>query len=342
VTLKKLLAQLVASGGSDLHLKTGSPPTFRINGVLRAVDMPPLKPPEIIKLVRPAMTEEHVERLASEKDVDFAVSIPGVARFRASLFHQRGSVVGVFRAIPFEVAPLEHLGLPAACARFATLDSGLVLVTGPTGSGKSTTLAAIIDYINRHRRVHILTLEDPIEFTHGDRKAIINQRQVGIDAPSFNQGIIRALRHDPDVLMIGEMRDLETIEAALTAAETGHLVFGTLHTSSAVQTIDRILDIFPGEKQSLVRFQLAASLKGVLSQRLVQGAKGGRIPLVEVLIGSRAVRNLIREAKTHQILSQMQAGKQLGMQTLVDAATEAFEEELITEDILDRIKADHT
>lgn len=332
MTLRDLLAQLVASGGSDLHLKTGSPPTFRINGELRSVDLPPLNPADITRLVRPSMTEEHVERLASEMDVDFAVSIPGVARFRASLFHQRGTVAGVFRAIPFEVISLEKLGLPDACSRFVSLDSGLVLVTGPTGSGKSTTLAAMIDHINRHRRVHILTLEDPIEFTHSDRKAIINQRQVGIDASSFSLGIIRALRHDPDVIMIGEMRDLETIEAALTAAETGHLVLGTLHTSSAVQTIDRVLDIFPGEKQALVRYQLASCLTGVLSQRLVPGADGGRVPIVEVLMGTPAVRNLIREGKTHQILSQMQSGRQAGMQTLTIAVERALEEGRISGD----------
>jgi twitching motility protein PilT len=328
--LRELLAELVSRSGSDLHLKVGSPPTARINGELVALGSEPLTPAEITRLVRPSMTEEHRERLARDKDVDFAVSIPGLARFRASLFQQRGTVVGVFRLIPLEVARLENLHLPDACRNLAELTSGLVLVTGPTGSGKSTTLAAMIDHVNRTRRVHILTLEDPIEFIHCDRLSIVNQRQVGIDASSFGSGVIKALRHDPDIIMIGEMRDLETIEAALTAAETGHVVFGTLHTSSAVQTVERILDIFPGDKQALVRFQLASTLRGILSQTLVPGASGGRVPVVEVLIGTPAVRNLIREGKTHQLLSQMQSGRQQGMQTLDHAVEEALREGLIS------------
>jgi twitching motility protein PilT len=328
--LRELLAELVSRSGSDLHLKVGSPPTARINGELVVLGSEPLTPAEITRLVQPSMTEEHRERLARDKDVDFAVSIPGLARFRASLFQQRGTVVGVFRFIPFEVSSLASLHLPDACRSLAEISNGLVLVTGPTGSGKSTTLAAMIDHVNRTRRVHILTLEDPIEFIHGDKLSIVNQRQVGIDACSFGSGVIKALRHDPDIIMIGEMRDLETIEAALTAAETGHVVFGTLHTSSAVQTVERILDIFPGDKQSLIRFQMASTLRGILSQTLAPGVSGGRVPVVEVLIGTPAVRNLIREGKTHQLLSQMQSGRQQGMQTLEHALEEALRDGLIT------------
>jgi len=332
MTLKELLEELVSRSGSDLHLKAGSPPVARIDGALTPLREAPLTPADVVRLVRPSMTAEQTERLSSDRDVDFAVSVPGLSRFRASLFQQRGTVSAVFRRIPFEVTGLPALHLPDACRVLAETTSGLVLVTGPTGSGKSTTLAAMIDHVNGTRSAHILTLEDPIEFVHRDRLSIVNQRQVGIDSPSFGSGVVKALRHDPDVIMIGEMRDLETIEAALTAAETGHVVFGTLHTSSAVQTVERILDIFPGDRQSLIRFQLASTLRGILSQMLVPGAAGGRVPIVEVLLGTPAVRTLIREGKTHQLLSQMQSGRQLGMRTREHALEDALGEGLITEE----------
>ncbi len=325
-SLQDLLEDLVRAGGSDLHLKVGSPPTFRINGDLQAHDSPRLMPDDIQRLIKPSMNEKQIAELAQARDLDYAISLSGVARFRASVFFQRGTVVGVFRAVPFDVPRLENLGLPDACSDLAGRKSGLVLVTGATGSGKSTTLAAVVDHVNRTQRVHILTLEDPIEFVHRDRTAIVNQRQVGSDVATFSGGVIRALRHDPDVILIGEMRDLETIEAALTAAETGHLVLATLHTSSAAQTVDRILDVFPADKQAQVRLQLSSTLQGILSQHLLPGIDGGRVAAVEVLIATRGIRAMVREGKTHQITSAIQAGGRHGMQTMrmaVEAAVRA-------------------
>ena len=318
-TLQDLLKDLVRAGGSDLHLKVGSPPTFRINGELRAHDSPRLMPEDIQRLIKPSMNEKQIAELAKTKDLDYAISLSGVARFRASVFFQRGTVVGVFRAVPFDIPRLDGLALPAACVDLSLRKSGLVLVTGATGSGKSTTLAAMVDHINRNRRVHILTLEDPIEFVHRDRTAIVNQRQVGADVATFSGGVIRALRHDPDVILIGEMRDLETIESALTAAETGHLVLATLHTSSAAQTVDRILDVFPADKQAQVRLQLSSTLQGILSQHLLPDVDGGRVAAVEVLVASRGIRAMVRDGKTHQITSAIQAGGRRGMQTMATA-----------------------
>ncbi len=337
MTLKTLLAKLIEKNGSDLHLKVGSPPTFRINGVLHRAQGDSLKPADIRDLINPAMTEEQKKELEENRDIDFAVSVPGLARFRASLFYQRGTVVAVFRAIPMKVPQIEDLGLPGACKKLADYGSGLILVTGPTGSGKSSTLAAMIDYINKSRKLHILTLEDPIEFLHKDQMSLVNQRQVGSDALSFSRGVIKAMREDPDVIMIGEMRDTETIEAALTAAETGHLVLGTLHTSSAIQTIERVLDIFPGDKQDLVRFQLSTTLQGILSQKLVPGLKSGRVAIIEVLMVNQAIRNMIRESKTHQILSQMQSGKRIGMISMEDAVADALERGLISQETAERV-----
>jgi twitching motility protein PilT len=324
-TLQDLLRDLVKQGGSDLHLKVGSPPTFRVNGELRAHDSPRLMPDDIQRLIKPSMSEKQIAELASDRDLDYAISLSGVARFRASVFFQRGTVVGVFRAVPFDIPQLAGLSLPDACTELAARKSGLVLVTGATGSGKSTTLAAMVDHINRSRRVHILTLEDPIEFVHRDRTAIVNQRQVGADVHTFSVGVIRALRHDPDVILIGEMRDLETIESALTAAETGHLVLATLHTSSAAQTVDRILDVFPADKQAQVRLQLSATLQGILSQHLLPRLSGGRQAAVEVLVATRGIRAMIRDGKTHQITSAIQSGGRHGMQTMAMAVEAAVE-----------------
>ncbi|MDP7112197.1 MAG: PilT/PilU family type 4a pilus ATPase, partial [Myxococcota bacterium] len=273
-TLQDLLRDLVKQGGSDLHLKVGSPPTYRVNGELRAHDSPRLMPDDIQRLIKPSMSEKQIAELAVDRDLDYAISLSGVARFRASVFFQRGTVVGVFRAVPFDIPQLAGLALPDACTELATRKSGLVLVTGATGSGKSTTLAAMVDHINRSRRVHILTLEDPIEFVHRDRTAIVNQRQVGADVHTFSVGVIRALRHDPDVILIGEMRDLETIRLALTGAETGHLVFGTVHTSSAAKTIDRVVDVFPAAEKEMVRSMLSESLRAVISQTLLKRTGG--------------------------------------------------------------------
>jgi twitching motility protein PilT len=325
-TLNTLLEELVARKGSDLHVKVGSPPTFRINGTLVGREGPPLMPDDIKRLLKVAMTDEQRKELMRNRDLDFAISVPGVSRFRASVFIQRGTVVGVFRAIPFEVPRLGDLNLPPICLELANRKAGLVLVTGATGSGKSTTLAAMIDHINRSRRVHIITLEDPIEFIHRDREALVNQRQVGLDSPSFSGGVVRAMRQDPDVILIGEMRDLETIESALTAAETGHLVLATLHTSGAIQTADRILDVFPADKQPQVRLQLASSLEGILSQHLLVGAQGGRSAVVEVLVATGAVRSQIREGKTHLLTSAMQSGRAVGMQTLEMALDESVKQ----------------
>ncbi len=329
-TLNDLLKELVTRKGSDLHVKVGSPPTFRVNGSLVGREGPALMPDDIKRLLKPAMSDEQRKELMRSRDLDFAISVPGVSRFRASVFIQRGTVVGVFRAIPFEVPRLANLNLPQVCVDLAGRKAGLVLVTGATGSGKSTTLAAMIDHINRSRRVHIITLEDPIEFIHRDREALVNQRQVGLDAPSFDKGVVRAMRQDPDVILIGEMRDLETIEAALTAAETGHLVLATLHTSGAVQTADRILDVFPADKQPQVRLQLAASLQGILSQHLLPSADGGRAAVVEILIATGAVRSQVREGKTHLLASAMQSGRGLGMQTLEMALDASVREGRIT------------
>ena len=336
--LNGLLAELIERKGSDLHVKVGSPPIFRINGELVPRDGEILRPDDVTSILKPSMSEDQRKELARERDLDFAISVPGLSRFRASVFIQRGTVVGVFRAIPFDVPRIEDLSLPPACLELANKRKGLVLVTGPTGSGKSTTLAAMIDHINRTRAVHILTFEDPIEFTHRDHKAIVNQRQVGVDVPSFAGGVIRALRHDPDVILIGEMRDMETIEAALTAAETGHLVLATLHTSGAQQTADRILDVFSAEKQAQARLQLFGTLEGILSQQLLPAAEGGRMALVEVLIGTPAVRALVREGKTQQLASSMQAGRHVGMQTAAMALDEALREGLITTEVAAQYK----
>jgi len=322
--LEGLLGELIERKGSDLHLKVGSPPVFRINGELVPREGPSLMPEDVRAILKPTMSEGQRKELAHERDLDFAISIPGLSRFRASVFIQRGTVVGVFRAIPFEVPRIDELALPPACLDLANKHKGLVLVTGPTGSGKSTTLAAMLDHINRHRSVHILTFEDPIEFIHRDQKAIVNQRQVGVDVSSFAGGVIRALRHDPDVILIGEMRDMETIEAALTAAETGHLVLATLHTSGAQQTADRILDVFPAAKQAQARLQLFGTLEGIVSQQLLPAAQEGRVAIVEVLIGTPAVRSLVREGKTQQLTSAMQAGRHVGMQTSEMALDEAL------------------
>ena len=316
-----LLGRVLDLGGSDLHLTVGVHPAVRVNGELkRLTEFPELNGSEIRRMVYAILTQKQREKFEAEHELDTSHSIPGRGRFRVNVFLQRDSVGAVMRSIPYEIVPLETLGLPPAVAQFAQLPRGLVLVTGPTGSGKSTTLASLVDIINTTKPCHIMTVEDPIEFLHTHKMAVVNQREVGEDTHSFAQALKHVLRQDPDVILVGEMRDLETIHTAITAAETGHLVFGTLHTQDAPQSVDRIIDVFPAHQQQQVRVQLASALQGVVTQQLIPTADGkGRACAAEVLVATPAVRNLIREGKTHQIYSSMQAGGKYGMQTMDQA-----------------------
>jgi twitching motility protein PilT len=319
IVLNDLLIAVLDSGASDLHLTSGARPSMRINGELRQLDdhHPILTPPVIQRVMYAALTQKQREKFEEELELDFAYSVPGRARFRVNLYRQRDALGAAFRIIPFEIRKLEDLGVPPSVANFASLPRGFVLVTGPTGSGKSTTLASLIDLANRTRAEHIMTVEDPIEFLHRHQKCIVNQREVGEDTWSFGNALKHVLRQDPDIILVGEMRDLETISVALTAAETGHLVFATLHTQDAAQTIDRIIDVFPTNQQQQVRVQLAGSLQGVVCQTLAKTRDGqGRAVATEVLVATPAIRNLIREGKTHQIYSAMQAGAKHGMHTM--------------------------
>jgi twitching motility protein PilT len=328
-TMPELLRELLARSGSDLHLSAGEPPLVRVHGDLVRLGDTPLAPEAVTALVHAVMTEEQRKVFAAEHDVDFACVVPDVGRFRANAFlHGRGPGA-VFRAIPTAIPSLESLGLPAVLGELCTRERGLVLVTGPTGSGKSTTLAAMVDVVNATWDGHILTIEDPIEFVHAPKRCLVNQREVGAHTGSFATALRSALREDPDVILVGEMRDLETISLALTAAETGHLVFGTLHTSSAAKTIDRIIDVFPAGQQSQIRTMLAESLEAVVAQTLLKKKGGGRIAACEVLVGTSAVRNLIREGKLHQIPSMMQTGQRLGMQTLDMAVADLVKRGLV-------------
>ena len=318
LNLEDALRLMVTAGASDLHLTAGSPPMMRLNGALRPLDgYDKINSDGLQRTLYSITTQKQREKFESNLELDFSHAVRGLARFRVNYYQQRESIGAAFRVIPFDIKPLEELGVPPIVANFASLPRGLVLVTGPTGSGKSTTLASIIDLANRTRTDHIMTVEDPIEFLHNHKKSIINQREVGADTHSFANALKHVLRQDPDIILVGEMRDLETISVALTAAETGHLVFATLHTQDAAQTIDRIIDVFPPEQQGQVRTQLAGALQGVVSQTLCRRADGpGRAVATEVMIATPAVRNLIREGKTHQVYSAMQAGKQLGMHTM--------------------------
>jgi twitching motility protein PilT len=313
-----ILLEVVSRRASDLQLTPGAPPMVRQRGRLTALEgYEPLTPTQTREIVYSILSNAQRQKLENNWQIDFAYQIPGAARFRVNAYFQRSSVGAAFRLIPFEITPLEKLGLPAAVAEFANRARGLVLVTGPTGSGKSTTLASLIDVINASREEHIMTIEDPIEFLHRHKKCIVNQRELGSDATSFGDALKAALRQDPDVILVGEMRDLETIGTAITAAETGHLVFATLHTQDTPQTIDRIIDVFPPGQQGQVRAQLSVALQGIMTQTLVPTADGsGRCVAVEILVPTPAVRNLIREAKTHQIYSVLQTGSAHGMQTM--------------------------
>ena len=318
IDLDELLIALVDRGGSDLHLTTGIPPTIRVDGDLEPMDeFPKLMPDELQKMLYAIMTQKQREQFENTLELDMSYSIPGKARFRVNVFQQRDAVGSVMRVIPFEILPLEKLGMPEQLANFAYLPRGFVLVTGPTGSGKSTTLASLVDLINVNRPSHIMTVEDPIEFLHQHKKSVVNQREVGTDTFGFNAALKHVLRQDPDVILVGEMRDLETIQIALTAAETGHLVFGTLHTQDAPQTIDRVIDVFPPHQQEQIRVMLAGALQGVVCQTLMKKADGkGRVAAVEIMKATSAIRNLIREGKTHQIYSAIQAGAADGMITM--------------------------
>ncbi|MDQ3895633.1 MAG: type IV pilus twitching motility protein PilT [Actinomycetota bacterium] len=316
--MDEVLAHLVSAGGSDLHLTAGSPPAIRVRGELvRLEDYGELTPVELQKMIYGILTQRQREAFETELELDVSYTLPGRSRFRVNVFRQRDALGAVMRVIPFEIKALEDLGVPESVATFARLPRGFVLVTGPTGSGKSTTLASIIDLINRERAGHIMTVEDPIEFLHPHKRCLVNQRERGTDTYSFAAALKHALRQDPDVILVGEMRDLETIQVALTAAETGHLVLGTLHTQDAPQSVDRIIDVFPPEQQEQIRVMLAGTLQGVLCQQLLPTADGkGRAAACEVMIATPAVRNLIREGKTHQMYSAIQAGKQFGMVTM--------------------------
>ncbi len=317
VTVDQLLYTTVAHQGSDLHIKADSPPMIRIHGDLIHLEMEPLTPEQTRWLAFSVLSDIQRARFEEDLELDFAYEMPGLARFRGNIYQQRGAVQVAFRVIPLHIQTIDELGLPAVCKYFSERPRGLVLVTGPAGSGKSTTQAAMIDYINGQYPLHVVTVEDPVEFIHEDRVSLINQRELETDTLSFNNALRQVLRQDPDVILIGEMRDLETIHLAITAAETGHLVFGTLHTTDAVQTVDRVIDVFPPHQQQQVRMQMAVNLIGVISQTLIKRKDGtGRVASFETLVAISAVRNLIREAKTYQIGSMIQTGQRHGMMTL--------------------------
>ena len=313
-----VLTQVAERRASDLHLTAGFPPAIRDGGKIAPIEGFPVLTPQMTReVIFGILSEDQRKRFETAHQLDFAYAIPNVARFRVNAYMQRGSVSAAFRLVPHGIPALEDLGVPAVLREFTRKPRGFVLVTGPTGSGKSTTLAAMIDVINRERQDHILTIEDPIEFLHSHKRSIVNQREVGSDAENFSLGLRAALRQDPDVILVGEMRDLETISTALTAAETGHLVFATLHTQSTAQTVDRIIDVFPSEQQQQVRTQLSVALQGIVTQQLLPTADGrGRAVACEVMVPNPAVRNLIRESKTHQIYSAIQTAGSIGMQTM--------------------------
>jgi twitching motility protein PilT len=332
VNLHQLLKAMIEKGASDMHITTGSPPLLRIDGSIVPLKLPPLGPVETKQLCYSILTEEQKISFEKANELDLSFGVKNLSRFRANIFTQRGAVAGAFRSIPFKILSFEELGLPPVVAELANRPRGLVLVTGPTGSGKSTTLASIIDKINSEHRHHIMTIEDPIEYLHPHKLSVVNQREVGTDTMSFKTALKYVLRQDPDVVLVGEMRDLETIEAALTIAETGHLVFATLHTNGALQTINRIVDVFPPHQQQQIRAQLSFVLCGVMSQLLLPRANGpGRVLAVEVMVPNAAIRNLIREDKVHQIYSAMQVGQdKYGMQTLNQSLYSLYARRLIS------------
>jgi len=331
VTMHQLLKTLVDQGGTDLHITTNSPPQIRIDGKMVPLQLPPMTAAETKQIVYSVLTDNQKHRLEETLEVDFSFGVKGLARFRANVFFQRGAVAGAFRTIPWEMRSFKDLGLPDVVSGLCDKPRGLILVTGPTGSGKTTTLAAMLDKVNNERHEHMVTIEDPIEYLHSHKKCLVNQRELHADTHSFSNALRSVLRQDPDVVLIGEMRDLETIESALRIAETGHLTFATLHTNSAAQTINRIIDVFPAHQQSQIRAQLSFVLEGILCQSLLPRANGhGRVLALEILVPNSAIRNLIREDKVHQIYSAMQTGQsQYGMQTFNQAlATLCFKKQI--------------
>ena len=331
-TLNQMLKTMVEQGGSDLHITTNSPPQVRIDGVLKPLNLPPLTPTETKQIAYSILTDNQKHRLEEDLELDFSFGIKGLARFRANVFHQRGAIAAAFRQIPYEIRSFRELGLPAVVEKICEKPRGLVLVTGPTGSGKSTTLAAMLDKVNRERAEHIVTIEDPVEYLHSHKKCIVNQRELHADTHSFANALRSSLRQDPDVVLIGEVRDFETVESALRIAETGHLTFATLHTNSAAQTINRIVDIFPAHQQGQIRVQLSFVLEGILCQSLLPRATGkGRALAMEILVPNAAIRNLIREDKVHQIYGMMQTGQaKYGMQTFNQALAALYFKRMIS------------
>jgi len=330
VHIDDLLREACERGSSDLHLTVGLPPVVRVDGSLTRLDYKPLSPTDTQRLIYDILTNDQVEMFERTKELDFSYGVQGVGRFRVNVYKQRGSVGAALRAIPDRIPTFEQLSLPSILRDLSRKHSGLILVTGPTGSGKSTTIACMIDTINSERPVHIMTMEDPIEYLHRHKKGMVNQRELRTDTDSFSNALRAVLREDPDVILIGEMRDLETIQAALTLAETGHLVFGTLHTRNAPQTIDRVIDVFPPHQQEQIRVQLSNTIEAVIAQQLLPRIGGGRIVCVEIMVATAAIRNLIREGKTHQIYSVLETGAQFGMQTMDKALAELCRNGLIT------------
>lgn len=330
--ITELLAFSAKQGASDLHLSAGLPPMIRVDGDVRRINLPPLLHKEVHGLIYDIMNDKQRKDYEEFLETDFSFEVPGVARFRVNAFNQNRGAGAVFRTIPSKVLSMEDLGMGQVFKDICAVPRGLVLVTGPTGSGKSTTLAAMVDYINDHRYEHILTVEDPIEFVHESKKCLVNQREVHRDTLGFNEALRSALREDPDIILVGELRDLETIRLALTAAETGHLVFGTLHTTSAAKTIDRVVDVFPAQEKSMVRSMLSESLQAVVSQTLMKKVGGGRTAAHEIMIGTSAIRNLIREDKIAQMYSSIQTGGSLGMQTLDQCLERLLQKGVITRD----------
>jgi len=331
--LHELLKILVEGGGSDLHITTNSPPQIRVDGKLKQLELPPLNAVETKQLCYSVLTDTQKHKFEEENELDLSFGVKGLSRFRGNIFVQRGAVAGVFRVIPYKVLTFEELGLPPVVKDLSEKPRGLILVTGPTGSGKSTTLASIIDFINVNRRDHIVTIEDPIEYLHPHKGCLVNQREVGADTKGFKNALKYVLRQDPDVVLVGELRDLETIEAALTLSETGHLCLATLHTNSCAQTINRVVDVFPPYQQTQIRAQLSFVLEGVMSQALIPKIGGGRAMALEIMVPNPAIRNLIREDKVHQIYSQMQVGQdKFGMQTMNQSLYSLVTRRLITMD----------
>jgi twitching motility protein PilT len=331
--ISEILTFTKEQGASDLHISSGEPPIIRIHGDVRKIDMPLLSKEQVHAMLYDVLNDQQRKVFEEKKEIDFAIDLKGIARFRVNAFYQSRGEAIVFRTIPTKVMTMEELGLPKILSDLTEKSKGLVLVTGPTGSGKSTTLAAMIDYINRREKCHIITVEDPIEFVYEPKMCLINQRELGAHTHSFANALRSALREDPDVILVGEMRDLETISLAMTAAETGHLVFGTLHTSSAAKTVDRVIDVFPPEQQSQIRTMFSESIEAVITQTLLKKKDGkGRVAALEIMIGTPAIRNLIREGKIAQIPGMMQTGKQFGMQTMDAALVELYKKGVVSKE----------